>query len=69
MDHDVVAWLELPWLGRPVVVPLLGLLGLGKMFPDEGHDPVDPLPHLPDVLHRGSVGRRLLLPSFPGDVE
>ncbi len=68
-DQDAVSGLELPWLGRPVVVTLLGFLGFDQMFPYERHDPFNPLPHVPDVLDRRPMGGWLLLPGLFGDIE
>lgn len=61
--------LELPRLGRPVVVPLLHLLCLDEVLLGNGYDLVDPLPHLTHVFHGGAVYCRLLFPGLSGNVK
>jgi hypothetical protein len=56
-------------LGRPIVSSTLRFLGSDQVFPNDGHDTVNPIPHLSHVLERGPMGRWLLLPGLFGDIE
>lgn len=55
-NQDMVSSLELPWLGRPIIVSLLDLLRLDEVLLDDRHHSVDLLPHLPHVLFPGLSG-------------
>lgn len=65
----MVSWLELPWLSRPIVVALLGLLRSTEVFPDQGHHSVDPLPPQTDMLDRLPVASWLLLPRLSCHIQ
>lgn len=68
-EEDLISGLEFTGLSRTVVGLLLSTLGLLQVLPQQGHYSTHPLLHLLYMLHNRAIGRWLLFPGFPGNIQ